>query len=142
MLFMKQRKGPHSSDDGIEWVCCRICGNHHRVISGRHLSKHDTDRDTYMEEYHLSPDELIAKAFRVTKFSPWLSSEWEKRMDRCRQQGVQRDGKVFAGHLQAKHPHLCDQSIWIVGDLGKVLLAAGFDPRKCGCAGFGIKMKS
>jgi hypothetical protein len=25
-----------------------ICGDHRRVISGRHLSKHDTDRETYM----------------------------------------------------------------------------------------------
>ena len=40
-----------------------------RVISGQHLSKHDTDRETYMEEYHLSPDELIAKAFRIIQSS-------------------------------------------------------------------------
>jgi hypothetical protein len=44
---------------------CRTCGDHRRVISGRHLSKHDTDRHTYMEEYRLTPDELIAKACRV-----------------------------------------------------------------------------
>jgi hypothetical protein len=71
-------------DDGIESVCCRICGDHRRVVSGRHLSKHDTDRDTYMEEYNLTPDELTAKV----------------------------------------------QGVWIFGDWGKALLAAGFDPRK------------
>ena len=47
--------------EGMDFVCCRICGDYRRVISARHLSKHETDRETYMEEYHLSPDELIAK---------------------------------------------------------------------------------
>ena len=42
---MRQRKRPRS--DGIEWVYCRICGDHRRAISGRHLfSKHDTDAPT------------------------------------------------------------------------------------------------
>ena len=53
------------SDDRIQFVRCRICGDHYRVISGRHLSTHDTDRETYMEEYRLSPDELSAKDFRM-----------------------------------------------------------------------------
>jgi hypothetical protein len=44
-------------DAGIDFVRCRICGGHRRVISGRHLSKHDTDRETYMEEYHLTLDD-------------------------------------------------------------------------------------
>ena len=44
---------------------CQICGDHRQVISGRYLSKHDTDRETYMQEYDLSLDELIAKAFRL-----------------------------------------------------------------------------
>ena len=35
----------------------------------QHLSKHDTDRQTYMEEYDLSPDKLIAKDFRVIRSS-------------------------------------------------------------------------
>ena len=56
-------------DEGIDFVRCRICGDHRRVISGRHLSKHNTDRETYMEEYDLSPDELIAKAFRMIRSS-------------------------------------------------------------------------
>ena len=56
-------------EEGIDFVRCRICGDHRRVISGRHLSKHDTDRETYMREYDLSPDELIAKAFRMIQSS-------------------------------------------------------------------------
>jgi hypothetical protein len=35
-------KRSFDSDDGIEFVRCRICGDYRRVISGRHLSKHDT----------------------------------------------------------------------------------------------------
>ena len=34
----------HPSD--CQWIC--ICGDYLRVISGRYLSKHDTDRETYM----------------------------------------------------------------------------------------------
>jgi hypothetical protein len=56
-----QRFGKH---EGIDFVRCRICGDHRRVISGRHLSKHGIDRETYMAEYRLSPDELCAKEFR------------------------------------------------------------------------------
>jgi hypothetical protein len=56
-----------NNGDGVDFVCCRMCGDHRRVISGRHLSKHDTDRETYMEEYHLTPDELIAKVFASFK---------------------------------------------------------------------------
>src|SRR4030095_316258 len=56
------RRRSIDGDEGIDFVRCRICGDHRRVISGRHLSKHDTDRETYMREYDLSPDELIAKA--------------------------------------------------------------------------------
>jgi hypothetical protein len=96
--------------DGIEWVCCRICGDHRRVISGRHLSKHHTDREAYMEEYHLSPDELIAKAFRVIQSSrrgyyPHGKNEWIAAVKKV----YKRDGKVFAGHLQEKYPHLYEQ---------------------------------
>ncbi len=41
--------------DGIDFVRCRICGKHLRVISGGHISTHGTDRETYIEEYRLSP---------------------------------------------------------------------------------------
>ena len=66
MSHAEKRKRPRNrtfdSGDGIEFFRCRICGDYRRVINGQHLSKHDTDRDTYMEEYHLSPD---AKDFRM-----------------------------------------------------------------------------
>jgi hypothetical protein len=128
---MGSRRRSVNGNDGVEWVCCQICGDHRRVISGQHLSKHDTDRNTYMEEYHLSPDELIAKAFRTIQSSrpryyPNGKNEWIAAVKKV----FKRDGKVFAGHLQAKHKHLYEQGIWIFGDWDKALLAAGFDPEK------------
>jgi hypothetical protein len=60
---------------GIDFVRCRACGDHRRVISGRHLSKHGIDRETYMEEYALRPDELIAKDVRnACARSPYMAS--------------------------------------------------------------------
>ena len=130
-MGQRPRNRKFDSDDGIEWVCCRICGDHRRVISGRHLSKHDTDRETYMEEYHLTPDELTAKAFRIIQSSrhgyyPNGKNEWIAAVKEVYKQ----DGKVFAGHLQDKYPHLYQQGVWIFGDWDKALHAAGFDPEK------------
>ena len=119
------------SGDGIEFVCCRICGDHRRVISRRHLSKHDIDREVYMEEYHLTPDELIAKDFRRIQSSrrgyyPNGKTEWITAMKNV----YEKDGKVFAGHLQDNYAHLYEQGIWIFGDWDKALLAARFNPEK------------
>src|SRR5437016_5772943 len=126
---MEQLPRSFNNDDGIEFVCCRICGDYRRVISGRHLSKHDTDRKTYMEEYHLTPDELIAKAFRRIQSSrrgyyPNGKYEWIDAVKNV----YKKDAKVFAGHLQDNYAHLYEQGIWIFGDWDKALLAAGFDP--------------
>src|SRR5438445_6155263 len=126
---MGQGKRPRSFDsgDGIEFVRCRICGDHRRVINSQHLSKHDTDRGTYMEEYHLTPDELIAKDFRVLQSSrpgyyPHGKSDWIAAMKNV----YKNDGHV--GHLQDNYRHLYEQGVWIFGDWDKALLAAGFDP--------------
>jgi hypothetical protein len=67
--------------EGVDFVRCRICGDHRRVISGRHLSKHGIDRETYMEECALSPDELIAKDVRRLQSSrrdyrPYGKRDW------------------------------------------------------------------
>ena len=119
------------ADEGIDFVRCRICGHHRRVISGRHLSKHETDRETYMEEYQLTPDELIAKDFRMIRssrpgFYPHGKNDWVDAIKKLRKQGE----SVFAGDLQDKDPYLYDQGVWIFGDWDKTLRAAGFDPGK------------
>jgi hypothetical protein len=124
-------KRSFDGDDAFAFVVCRSCGAHRRVISGRHLSKHDTDRETYMQEYGLSPDELIAKAFRIIQSSrrgyyPNGKSEWIAAVKKV----YEKDGNVFAGYLQDKYAHLYEQGVWIFGDWDKALCAAGFDPAK------------
>jgi hypothetical protein len=120
-----------NNDEGIDFVRCRICNDHRRVISGRHLSKHGTDREEYMEEYGLSPDELIAKDFRIIQssrrpYQPHGKKEWIAAIKKV----CKRDGNVFAIRLQKKYPHLYYQGKWIFGDWNKALRAAGFDPDK------------
>lgn len=119
--IQRKRLGPRrrklDGEKGFDFVRCRICGDHRRVISGRHLSKHDIDREAYMEEYHLTPDELIAKAFRVIQSSrrgyyPNGRSEWIDAVKKV----YKRDGKIFARYLQDKYKHLYEQGIWIFGD--------------------------
>lgn len=117
--------------EGIAFVRCRICSARRRVISGRHLSKHGTDRETYMEEYRLSPDELIAKEFRVIQSShkvyrPYGKNDWIRAMKKV----YQKDGNVFARYLQDKYPHLYTQGVWLFGDWDNALRSAGFDPEK------------
>jgi hypothetical protein len=131
MAHTAPRKRNFDNDDGVDFVRCRICGDHRRVISGRHLSKHDTDRETYMQEYDLTPDQLIAKGFRVLKSSrrgyyPNGKNEWIAAMKKV----YETDGNVFAGYLQNKYGYLYEQGIWIFGDWDKALSAAGFDPAK------------
>jgi hypothetical protein len=117
--------------NGFDFVCCRICGDHRRVISGRHLSKHDTDRETYMQEYDLSPDELIAKAFRMIqsshpRYQPYTKQGWIAAMQKV----YESHGRVFAKYLQHNYPQLYSQGVWIFGDWDNALRAAGFDPDK------------
>jgi len=115
----------------MDFVRCRICGDHHRVISGKHLSKHDIDRQEYMQEYRLSPDELIAKDFRRIQSScrgyhPYGKREWIAAIKKIDKKG----GSVFAGDLQDKNPYLYNQGVWIFGNWDNALRAAGFNPVK------------
>jgi hypothetical protein len=130
-MGQRPRNRSVDGDEGIEFVCCRICGDYRRVINSQHLSKHDTDRETYMEEYHLTPDELIAKDFRAIQSSrrgyyPHGKSDWIAAMKRF----YEKDGKVFAKYLQHRSPHLYRQGVWIFGDWDRALRAAGFGPEE------------
>jgi hypothetical protein len=78
-----------------------------------------------MQEYDLSPDELIAKAFRMIQSShpgyyPHTKKDWIAAM----QEVYENDGKVFAGYLQDKYRHLYEQGIWIFDDWARALVAA------------------
>jgi hypothetical protein len=124
------RRG-YKTGEGIDFVRCRICGDHRRVISGRHLSKHGIDREKYMQDYGLSPDELIARDFRRIRssrrgFYPYGKKDWIVAIKKV----YKRDGKVFAGHMQARCAYLYNQGVWIFGDWDKALRAAGFDPER------------
>ena len=118
-------------DEGVDFVRCRLCGDHLRVISGRHLSKHATDRETYMQEYNLSPDELIAKDFRMIqsshpRYQPYTKKGWIAAIQKV----YENDGTALAKHLQHNYPPLYSQGVWIFGDWDNALGAAGFDPEK------------
>ena len=118
-----------AGNEGFDFVRCRICGDHRRVISARHLSKHEIDRETYMAEYRLSPDQLIAKDFRLLRSSrrdyhPYGKSDWVTAIRTV----YKKTGNVFAGNLQKKHKHIYLHGVWIYGDWDKALRAAGFDP--------------
>jgi hypothetical protein len=81
-----------------------------------------------MEKYGLTPDELIAKDFRVIQSSrrgyfPHGRSDWLLAIKRVHE----RDGNLTAIHLQEQYPHLYHQGVWIFGELDKGLRAAGFD---------------
>jgi hypothetical protein len=115
--------------EGMEFVRCRICGDKRRVISGRHLSKHGIDRETYIEEFRLSPDELCAKDFRRLVSSrpdyyPHDKRNWIAAIKNI----YKRDGQVFAGHIQKKYPHVYHQGVWLFGNWDYGLRAGGFDP--------------
>jgi hypothetical protein len=148
MGYARQRKrlGLHrrriDGGDGFDFVRCRICGDHRRVISGRHLSKHDTDRETYMQEYDLSPDELSAIAFRMmlsshSGYYPHTKKGWIAAMQKV----YEKDGKVFAKYLQHNYPQLYSQGVWIFGDWDEALRAAGFDPDKTRMSQFWDRQK-
>ena len=117
--------------DRVDFVSCRICGKHLYVISGRHLSTHGTDRETYIREYALSPDQLCSKSFRVnhssrSDYCAHSRREWIAAMKAVYKQ----HGNVLAGYLRDNLPHLYNQGVWLFGSWDKALCAAGFTPEK------------
>jgi hypothetical protein len=106
-------------------------------------TRHNTDRETYMEEYHLSPDELIAKAFRMIQSSrrgyyPHGKNDWIAAVKKV----YKRDGKMFAKYLQDNYPHLYNQGVWIFGDWDKACLRQDLIQERCEYVGCGIRKQS
>jgi hypothetical protein len=84
-----------------------------------------------MAEYGLSPDQLVAKNFRVLQSSrrgywPYGKRDWIAAVKKVHQ----TEGNVSAKHLQWNHAYLYNQGTWIFGDWDKALRAAGFDPER------------
>jgi hypothetical protein len=122
------QRGKIAGSEGFDFVTCRICGNRRRVLSGRHLSKHDTDRLAYMEEYGLSPDQLIAKAFRVIQscqpgYKPNSKTEWVAEIKKI----YKRKGVGGLQRLQKNHPHFYLQAKWLFGGMDEGFRFVGLD---------------
>jgi hypothetical protein len=84
-----------------------------------------------MEEYGLTPDELIAKDFRLLRSSrPGFVPHGKRGWIAAIKDVYKRDRIVTPIHLQKNYPHLYDQGVWIFGDWDKALRAAGFDPER------------
>ena len=101
------QRGKITGTEDFDFVTCRICGERRQVISARHLSKHDTDRLAYMEEYGLSPDQLIARAFRIIQsrdpgFKANSKAEWVAAIKKI----YKRKGVAGLRRLQKNHFHL------------------------------------
>jgi hypothetical protein len=127
----RRQRGRLTGTEGVDFVSCRICGERHRVINGRHLSKHDTDREGYMKEYGLGPDELLAKSFRVLQsshreYEPCGKKEWIAAIQKLHNSG----GSIFAGELQDNRPYLYKQGVWLFGNWDDALRTAGFEPEQ------------
>ena len=121
----------YDNGEGIDFVRCLICSKHLRVISGRHLSTHGTDRETYIEEYALSPDQLCSKTFRVNHSSRFDYCAHSRREWIAAMKAVYKQhGNVLAGYLRDNLPHLYNQGVWLFGDWDKALSAAGFAPEQ------------
>ena len=121
-----------SGGDETDFVRCRICGKHLRVISGRHLSTHDTDRKTYIQEYRLSPDQRCSKSFRInhssrSDYRPHSRREWIAAMKAVYKQ----HGNVYAGFLQKHYPNLYLEGLWLNGgNWDAALRVLGFTPER------------
>jgi hypothetical protein len=125
------QRGKITGTEGYDFVTCRICGDRRRVISGRHLSKHDTDRASYMDEYKLSPDDLVAKAFRIIQscqpgFKPNSKAEWVDAIKKI----YKKKGPAGLWRLQKNHPHLYNQAVWLFGGLDEGYRFIGLDPEE------------
>jgi hypothetical protein len=84
-----------------------------------------------MEEYGLSPDELIAKDFRIIQSSrrgyhPFDKRSWIEAIKKIHNRG----GSLSAGELGDTPANLYKQGVWLFGDWNKALSAAGFDPEQ------------
>jgi hypothetical protein len=70
-----------------------------------------------MEAYGLTPDELIAKDFRIIQSSrrgyfPHGRSNWIVAIKKV----YTRDRDITQKYLRDKHPHLYVQGVWIFGE--------------------------
>jgi hypothetical protein len=131
--WQQRRAQIEDGKEGIDFIRCRICGDRRRVISRRHLSKDEIERGAYMEEYGLSADELIAKAFRIIQsarrnrdgeYYPYGKTDWIRALKAV----YRSEGNISTARLQQTRADLYHQGVWIFGNWDGALSAAGFKP--------------
>jgi hypothetical protein len=133
-------KSRNFSSNGIDFVRCLICGKHLRVISGRHLSTHGTDRETYIEEYRLRPDQLCSKTFRINHSSRSDSVRLTSRSGLTRSISSTRGTDRFTLDTCRTTFH-----IFIIREFGFSMIGTKLCGRRdlpqsrCGCGVFGIR---
>src|ERR1041384_6784836 len=125
------QRGKLTGNEDVDFITCRICGDRRRVISARHLSKHETDRLAYMKEYDLSPDQLIARAFRIIQsrdpgFKANSKAEWVAEIKKI----YKRKGLTGLRCLQKNHFHLYLQAKWLFGGMDEGFRFIGLDPEE------------
>jgi hypothetical protein len=88
-----------------------------------------------MEEYGLTPDQLVAKDFRIIQsarqssrpgYHPYGKRDWIIAVKKIRK----TDGVLTAKHLQRNYPDLYHQGTWLFGNWDNGLDAAGLNPEK------------
>jgi hypothetical protein len=131
-----------NGEEGVDFVCCRICGDRRRVISGRHLSKHDIDRQEYITAFHLSPDELIAKDFRVIRssrpaFQPNGKRDWIAAIKKIINSAAKFSLDTCKTTIHISIPKVCGYSV--AGT--KLCVQRGLCQSRCGWGIFGISKK-
>jgi hypothetical protein len=83
-----------------------------------------------MQEYDLSPDELIAKAFRLILSSHPGYHPYTKKGRICRRSTKTTGGEMFLPNICNTIPPVIQPRRCIFGNWDKALQAAGFDPDK------------
>ena len=134
--YPKLRRSKFGNGQGIDFVRCLICGKHLSLISGKHLLTHGTDRETYIQQYRLSPDKLCSRMFRLNhssrrNYRPHGKQDWIAAIKKHYKQ----HGHVFAGYLQDNYPHLYNQGIWLFDDWDAALPCSGIHTREYAAMG-------
>ncbi len=84
-----------------------------------------------MEEYGFSPDQLIAKAFRVLQschpgFKPNSKAEWVAEIKKT----YQKKGVAGLHRVQKTHFHLYLQAKWLFGGMDQGFRFIGLEPEE------------
>jgi len=118
--------------EGFDFVCCRVCDGRRSVIGAKHLSPHGFDQETYMAEYRLTPDQLVAKSFRIGQSRRAVYEPLDKRNWANALRAIYKTRKnISTRFLQKNYPHVYGQGRWLKnGDWHAALRDGKFDPAK------------